>query len=304
MGKDRPFWAKYATTIDRRRLGAIALLLVDAIFLVAFLAPAKARQPEVSYRPIAVSLLEPLSFQFDPAEKSSNAKPDFYPYSVIPGGAKTPYELRNAVANDSVVRAHYADFAVGSTRVERLEKTRVFYVSYRVGDNIFWTKNPVTLPAGESVLTDGSNMARTRCGNRLSVAPVAPVSNSEPTPEAMESPDAAVLLASIETPEELPVAPAPLTAISPAPLTSAPPGVFVPFPPYFPVGAGGSPVPPGTPGKPSPPTPPPPSGPTPPPIPPLGPPPVSPPPIATPEPSAVLLLAIGLGCILFLKRLQ
>jgi hypothetical protein len=36
----------------------------------------------------------------------------------------------------------------------------------------------------------------------------------------------------------------------------------------------------------------------------LGPPPVSPPPIATPEPSAVLLLAIGLGCILFLKRLQ
>jgi hypothetical protein len=304
MGKDRSGWTKFAATVDCRRLGAIAVLLLDTLFLAAFLAPAKARQPEIFYRPISVSVLEPLNLRFEATEDSSSAKQAFYPYSVIPGGAKTPYELRNAVANDSVVRAHYADFVVANTRVERLEKTRAFYVSYRIGNAIFWTKNPLTVLAGETVLTDGSNMVRTRCGNRLSVVPVAPVSSIEPTPQAMESPDAAVLLASIDTPAELPIAPVPVTAISPTPVTAVPPGIFVPFPPYFPVGAGGSPLPPGTPGKPGPPTTPPPSGPAPPPVPPLGPPPAAPPPIATPEPSLVWLLAAGLSCVLLLKKLR
>jgi hypothetical protein len=318
MGKGRPYWAKFAAKIDRRRLGAIAVLLLDTLFLATLLAPAKSRQPEISYRPVSISALEPMTLRFDATEDSPSATQTFYPYSVIPGGAKTPNELRNAVANDAVVRAHYANFVVSNARVERLEKTQAFYVSYRIGNAIFWTRNPMTLRAGETVLTDGSSMVRTRCGNRLSAVPLAPVSNIEPAPEAVESPEPAVLLASIGTPAELPIASFPMTAVAGPAIPQTPPpgvtqpGIFLPVSPFFPVfpvGAGASALPPGTPGQPSPPTipppsgPVPPSGPTPPPIPPSTPPPPATPPIATPEPSAILLLAIGLSCILLLKKL-
>src|ERR1700679_1088373 len=303
MGKGQPLWAKYAATIDRRRLGAIAVLLLDALLLAVFLAPAGARQTEITYSPVSQSVFEPSNFNFDTAEDNSSAENrSFYPYSVIPGGAKTALELRNAVANDEVVRVHYADFKVANTRVERLEKPQAFYVSYRIGNTVYWTKSPLTLPAGEHVLTDGSNMARTRCGNRLSVAPVAPVSNVEPSPEAMEGPAGEVLLASIATPAELPVAPPLATMVAPVPSAAPPASGFFPppFSPFFPVVPGGAPLPTGTPGGPGtsgPPILPPPSGPTPPATPPLPPPPPAPPPVATPEPSVELLLALGLGCL-------
>ena len=307
MGKGRPFWAQYAATIDRRRLGAIAVLLLDAFLLAVFLAPAKARQIENTYTPVFSSVFEPSSFNFDAAEDNSPTENrSFYPYSVIPGGAKTALELRNAVANDAVVRAHYADFKMAGTRVERLEKPQAFYVSYRIGSAIFWTKNQLMLPAGERVLTDGSNMARTRCGNRLSVVPVAPVSDVEPSPEAMEAPAGGVLLASIvATPAELPIAPPLATMIAPVPGAAPPASGFTPpFFPYFPFVPGGAPPPQGTPGTPTPPIIPPPSGPTPPATPPVAPPPPATPPVATPEPSVVLLLAAGFGCLLVLKKLR
>jgi hypothetical protein len=299
MGKGRPSWAQYAATIDRRRLGAIAVLLLDAFLLAVFLAPAKARQIENTYTPAFSSVFEPSNFNFD---TSSSENRPFYPYSIIPGGARTAIELRNAVANDEIVRVHYADFKVANTRVEGLEKPQAFYVSYRIGDAIFWTKNALTLPAGERVLTDGSNMARTRCGNRLSVAPVAPVSNVEPSPEAMEAPAGGVLLASIATPAELPIMPPLATMLAPVP-GAAPPASesSPPFLPFFPFVPGGAPPPQGTPGTPTPPIIPPPSGPTPPATPPLAPPPATPP-VATPEPSVVLLLAVGFGCLLFAKK--
>jgi hypothetical protein len=302
MGKGRPFWAKYVATIDRRRLGAMAVLLLDTLFLVTVLAPAKARQIEILYTPVSSSVVEPPHFKFDPAENNSSANRSFYPYSVIPGGARTAIELRNAVTNDSIVRAHYADFAVGNTRVERLEKTQAFYVSYRIGNSVFWTKNPMTIAAGEPVLTDGSNMARIRCGNRLSFLPVAPVSNIEPTPEAMEARAGGVLLASIATPAELPLTPPLATMLAPLPVPApSTPGFFLPFSPFFPIIPGGGSLPPETPGAPLPPTTPP-AGPTPPATPPLTPTPPATPPVATPEPSAALLLATGLGCLLLLKR--
>ena len=302
MGKGRPFWAQFAATIDRRRLGAIAVLLFDAFLLALFLAPARARQIE-TYTPVSSSVFEPSTFNIDTSEDNpSSENRSFYPYSVIPGGAKTALELRNAVANDAVVRAHYADFKMAGTRVERLEKPQAFYVSYRIGSAIFWTKNQLMLPAGERVLTDGSNMARTRCGNRLSVVPVAPVSDVEPSPEAMEAPAGGVLLASIAAPAELPIAPPFATMIAPVPGATPPAsGASPPFFPYFPFVPGGAPPP--SSGTSTPPIIPPPSGPPPPATPPLAPPP-STPPVATPEPAAALLLAAGLGCLMFLKKLR
>jgi len=323
MGKVQPFWVMLAGATGRGRLGAVAVLLVDALLLVAFLAPAKVR-PAESLTPLpSFSAAEPFDVPFDtvrddPSSSHSSAVPSLYPYSVIPGGAQTPGELRSAVEHDSVVRAHYADFVVASTRVERIQKPRAFYVSYRIGSNIYWTKNAVVIPAGETVLSDGNHMARTRCGNRLSLAPAAPVSESQPTPEAMEAANPAVLLASNESPVELPFAPPPLTSIETPPATStsgAPPlGTFFPGVPFFPIGSGGkssTPGAPGTPGTPGPPsTPPPPSGPptTPPPVgppatPPLGPPPTTPP-VSAAEPAELLMLAAGFAGVFLLKRFR
>ncbi len=91
-----------------------------------------------------------------------------YPYSVIAGGAYSPAELRYANEKDRLVRAHYADFDLKGARLVRLTGDRFQYVSFRLHDQIFWTRNQLRIPKGEVLLTDGRNYARTRCGNRLS----------------------------------------------------------------------------------------------------------------------------------------
>src|SRR5271154_2303753 len=282
MGKGQASWAKFALAFDRRRLGAIAVLLFEAIFLAAQLPPAKVREGESSAREFPAAVLAPLDLRFDVVEDKTAATRAFYPYSVIPGGASTANELRNAVANDPTVRAHYSDFALAHARVERLERSQAFYVSYRIGTGIFWTKSPLPLRAGETVLTDGAHFARTRCGNRLSLAPVAPTSKIEPAPEAMEIADGGVLTAALEAPEELPIVPPPTSAIvTPPPVPPAPPvGIYLPLPPVFPVGVGGTSLPPGIPITPGPPPSPPPG--SPPSSPPPGPPPITPPPPGPP----------------------
>lgn len=217
---------------------------------------------------------------------------------MIPGGAKNEGELRSAVAHDAIVASHYADFDLKKTHVTRLSAAQALFVSYRVGNQIFWTKNRMTLPAGETVLTDGAHMARTRCGNRVSQVPGEPVLKAEPSPEAMEVPAGAGPLAVPVAPAEMPLAPPPTTGIV---VAETPTGsIFIPpIPPIFPLGE--SPFPPGIPSSPTPPpgTPTPPGGPIPPPV---IPPPLPPPPIATPEPSGLLMLTASLACIWLFRR--
>ena len=98
-----------------------------------------------------------------------------YPYSVIPGGAMSPAELRTALFTDRVAAAHYSGFHLGQTRVEHLSKAKLAFVSYRVADRVYWTGKRVLLAKGEAILTDGETSARTRCGNRISETPQLPV---------------------------------------------------------------------------------------------------------------------------------
>jgi hypothetical protein len=97
----------------------------------------------------------------------------YYRYSIIPGGAYSQTELRHALASDKVAAAHFADFRVADTRVMTLDQDHYSYVSYRIGDRVYWTSQPVLLLKGEKLLTDGVHLARTRCGNRLGVRPPA-----------------------------------------------------------------------------------------------------------------------------------
>jgi hypothetical protein len=99
---------------------------------------------------------------------------------VIPGGVFTADEVETAIGRDGIVAAHYSGLNPRELRVETLAEDRGVYMSYRIGDEVFWTKNKVRLKHGETLLTDGANLLRTRCGNRLALAPMDPTSDDEP----------------------------------------------------------------------------------------------------------------------------
>jgi hypothetical protein len=131
------------------------------------------------------------SYEFlSPVPKTSRGA--VYPYSVIPGGVRDVAELKDAIARDPVVSAHYSEFQLANLRVVRLDRARLLHVSYRIGDRIYWTKRRMSLPKGETIITDGVRMARTRCGNLA--ADVIPAASqlstlvTEPTPEALDTP--------------------------------------------------------------------------------------------------------------------
>jgi hypothetical protein len=109
-----------------------------------------------------------------------------YPYSVIPGGVYTTTELADAAADDPTVAEHYADVTPTAMHVKVVDEVREAYMSYRIGDRIFWTKRMLPLREGERILSDGDVAIRARCGNRLSDVPRAPTSDVEPTAEEFE----------------------------------------------------------------------------------------------------------------------
>ena len=105
-----------------------------------------------------------------------------YRHSVVPGGVYTPDELRDALALDAVVAAHYTGLDANAIRADIVTRDRFAYVSYRKNDRIYWTRNKVLLTEGETILTDGASQIRARCGNCISDTPMLPVAESEPDP--------------------------------------------------------------------------------------------------------------------------
>jgi hypothetical protein len=118
----------------------------------------------------------------------SFARRPVYPYSVIPGGVLNRAELARAIDRDPVVARHYSHFGTTEARIVRAQDEKLVHVSYRMDNKVFWSVKKVRLARGETLLTDGHNLARTRCGNRVSVLPQEPTSPEEPPVEALESP--------------------------------------------------------------------------------------------------------------------
>ena len=97
-------------------------------------------------------------------------------------------ELRSAVAHDPVVAAHYAAFDLANARVFQVQEARSAYVSYRRGDDVFWTSKKLRLAVGETLITDGQHISRTRCGNQISDEPRMPVSLAgDPEPQTLDT---------------------------------------------------------------------------------------------------------------------
>jgi PEP-CTERM motif len=124
----------------------------------------------------------------DSVRPSTEDRP-VYPYSVIPGGVRDARELKWFAEHDPVVAAHYAGFDYDHARVVRLELAKTVYVSYRIGNRVYWTRHRIKLRKGEKVITDGRMTARTRCANRVEEAPKqAAEAPSEPPVAQFEEP--------------------------------------------------------------------------------------------------------------------
>jgi hypothetical protein len=223
-------------------------------------------------------------FEFSPLaasaalhERDATNRRPVYPYSIIPGGVLSAAELRSAVAHDSVVAAHYAAFDLAKARVFRVQEARAVYVSYRRGDDVFWTSKKLRLAVGETLITDGQHTSRTRCGNQISDVPRTPISLvADPLPQTLDTP----LVSQIIEPVV-----APITGDLEG---GGVPAGILPF-----IGTGGSggttgvpvvlvPVIPATGG--------------------VFPAPDSPPPTPTPEPATLILLSTGLGAACLFRK--
>jgi hypothetical protein len=123
----------------------------------------------------------------EPVAATVKADPPVYPYSVIPGGVDSVEALKAAIHRDPVVAEHYREFDLSKARVERLETPQLAHVSYRIGNSVFWTRKQLVLPAGERVISDGTHIARTRCGNQLAATP-ATTSAAEPSARELDTP--------------------------------------------------------------------------------------------------------------------
>lgn len=121
----------------------------------------------------------------------SHAQPPraVYPYSVVPGGVEDVKELKWIAEHDPVVAAHYAGFDYTRAQVVRLTLARTVYVSYRIGNRIYWTRRRVTLKKGEKLITDGRITARSRCANRVEETPQQEAASPvEPPPQKFDEP--------------------------------------------------------------------------------------------------------------------
>jgi PEP-CTERM motif len=140
-----------------------------------------------------------------------------YPYSVVAGGVEDASELKWAADHDPVVAAHYAGFDYDHARIVRLVLARTAYVSYRIGNKVYWTRRRVTLKKGETLLTDGKITARTRCANRVEEAnPPVPYQSSlmdRPGPPGLGPAPPLGLYEPFGTGNWIPISPPPLPGV-------------------------------------------------------------------------------------------
>jgi hypothetical protein len=168
----------------QKRVAVTAMLAIGGC--AAFLLQQQAQHPDqaaVTALPVPTPAVLRLASQAAPA-----AARRVYPYSIVPGGVSDRIELARAVMADKVVAAHYAGFAVDKASLRTVARARAVYVSYRKGDQVYWTARKVTLAEGESVLSDGQSELRARCGNRISDTPRLPVEVKGPDEHELDIP--------------------------------------------------------------------------------------------------------------------
>jgi len=181
-----------------RRLPAAAYAVMGAAVALALLSWVAAVVHEIRVRrammepspDAALAHSSPRATSGDSQAAPRAEAPDrvVYNFSVIPGGVRNRQELERAESRDPVVRRHFADFVVSQFRIVQLPAPEEAYVSYRVVNDVFWTRKKIRLEKGEPLMTDGVHYARVHCGNRVSEVPQPKTSPLEPTVAELETP--------------------------------------------------------------------------------------------------------------------
>jgi len=181
--------ARYVRRRRRRRTIKPAVLFLCAGLLMLFGVFERGSQGPRAARVIRTV---PESFSFAdytvPISRESLSAKVIYPYSVIRGGVRNRTELIKEISKDPVVAAHYSDFDSSQAEIVRVQDEKFVHVSYRIDEKIFWTAKKIRLGPGEALISDGKQLARARCGNRISVTPQEPVAEAEPQPEVFNTP--------------------------------------------------------------------------------------------------------------------
>jgi hypothetical protein len=243
----------------RKILISLAILLAFAT--VASVADKKPTVPSSAVLPVITNV--------------ARIEKPMYRLSLIPGGAKNMFELDLQVQLDPVLQKFYKNFDFSKQRQFTIDKDMDIYMSFRVGNDIRWTKKKVHVKAGESAVTDGEYTILLRCGNMIAWTPQTPATPLPP--EILETPVAPPLETTIVpigsetifTPEVVP----PIGPVY-TPQTYLPQSPYI-GPPIYGVSIYGAPIVPPVPVGPSP----------------------------TPEPSTFVLIAIGFGILLIKKAL-
>ena len=181
----------------RRRLrlaaGSLGLCVVAFIGSVAWMAwPDRAEilalvsQSFRKHAPAADLPAADASMAAAPVAASVSPRP-VYRHSIVPGGAYSQKDVAAAVGRDAVVAAHYQPIDLERLRPVTVTAARAVYVSYRRGNDVYWTKKPVMLAPGETLLTDGTSEIRARCGNRVSAHSQLPVAADEPAVTVLDT---------------------------------------------------------------------------------------------------------------------
>jgi hypothetical protein len=174
----------------RRWLAAATIGLftvcVSAVAL-RYLSPSlfRAESPSSAFRR---AQLDSRLSEIDQVLAASPSSRPVYPYSVVPGGVRDAKELKWVAEHDPVVAAHYAGFDYERAQVVRVTLARTVYVSYRIGNHIYWTRRRLTLHKGEKLITDGRMTARTRCANRVEETPQQAAAPEEPPANKFDEP--------------------------------------------------------------------------------------------------------------------
>ena len=182
------------TSQREKRLAALAVLGVAAGVAGVLAPPLNIDWPNLLHEREEIThfgaaspdMRAPTAARAAPAAEQGAAR-RIYPYSIIPGGVSDKEELARVLEADAVVAAHYAGFDVANARAVTVTAPRAVYVSYRKGDQVYWTKKKLMLAPGETLLTDGKNEMRARCANRISDVPMFPVEANGPSESELDS---------------------------------------------------------------------------------------------------------------------
>ncbi|HEY6338013.1 MAG TPA: PEP-CTERM sorting domain-containing protein [Candidatus Sulfotelmatobacter sp.] len=177
-----------------RRIAAVVLIVFFAIGLSAvalnYLSPSLTRSSEIKnaihWEAVDARKLR-LTSESTPRPNAARMRP-VYPYSVVPGGVEDARELKWVAEHDPIVAEHYRGFDYDHARVVRLALAQTVFVSYRIGNHVYWTRHRITLRKGEKLITDGKITARARCANRVEELPQQLHSAPEPAVAEFEEP--------------------------------------------------------------------------------------------------------------------